>query len=86
MTTWLPIPGGLTVYAHRSVYICRRIHHTAIRECRANGHSYLDPSWGFAMGWNYTLGAGITVCAEVSAAILLIEYWNDSVSRECSNL
>ncbi|KAH8144300.1 uncharacterized protein LAJ45_11725 [Morchella importuna] len=58
MTTWLPIPGGLTVYAHR----------------------YLDPSWGFAMGWNYTLGAGITVCAEVSAAILLIEYWNDSVN------
>lgn len=43
------------------------------------GSSYLDPSWGFAMGWNYTLGAGITVCAEVAAAILLIEYWNDSV-------
>lgn len=31
------------------------------------------------MGWNYTMGAALTVCAEVSAAILLIEYWNDSV-------
>lgn len=41
--------------------------------------SYLDPSWGFAMGWNYTLGAALTVCAEVSAAILLIQYWNDTV-------
>jgi amino acid permease len=53
-------------------------------ETDADSHSYLDPSWGFAMGWNYTLGAGITVCAEVSAAILLIEYWNDSVSRDFS--
>lgn len=25
------------------------------------------------------MGAALTVCAEVSAAILLIEYWNDSV-------
>lgn len=38
MTTYLPIPGGLTVYAHR----------------------YLDSSWGFAMGWNYTIGAALT--------------------------
>lgn len=53
MTTWLPIPGGLTVYAQR----------------------YLDPSWGFAMGWNYTFGAALTICAEVSAAITVIEFW-----------
>ncbi|KAG0137509.1 amino acid permease/ SLC12A domain-containing protein [Tuber indicum] len=59
MTTWLPIPGGLTVYAHR----------------------YLDPSWGFAMGWNYCFGAAMTVCAEVSAALLLIEYWTDDVNK-----
>ncbi|KAF8244923.1 hypothetical protein K440DRAFT_655769 [Wilcoxina mikolae CBS 423.85] len=53
MTTWLPIPGGLTIYAYR----------------------YLDSSWGFAMGWNYTFGAALTVCAEVSAAVTLIEFW-----------
>ncbi|KAI5812209.1 amino acid permease/ SLC12A domain-containing protein [Pyronema omphalodes] len=53
MTTWLPIPGGLTVYAYR----------------------YLNSSWGFAMGWNYTLGAALTVSAEVAAAITLIEFW-----------
>ncbi|KAA8903284.1 amino acid permease/ SLC12A domain-containing protein [Sphaerosporella brunnea] len=53
MTTWLPIPGGLTIYAHR----------------------YLDSSFGFAMGWNYTIGAALTICAEVSAAITLIEFW-----------
>ncbi|KAI5799059.1 amino acid permease/ SLC12A domain-containing protein [Geopyxis carbonaria] len=53
MATWLPIPGGLTMYAHR----------------------YLDSTWGFAMGWNYTLAATITVCAEVAAAISLIEFW-----------
>lgn len=22
---------------------------------------YLDSSWGFAMGWNYTLGAGTSI-------------------------
>jgi amino acid transporter len=53
MTTWLPIPGGLTIYAHR----------------------YLDSSFGFAMGWNYTIGAALTVCAEVAAALTLIEFW-----------
>lgn len=77
MTTWLPIPGGLTVYAHRygSIY---KIKKTGCDMC-ADRFRYLDPSWGFAMGWNYTMGAALTVCAEVSAAILLIEYWNDSV-------
>jgi amino acid transporter len=31
------------------------------------------------MGWNYTIGSALTVCAEVSAAITLIQYWTDAV-------
>jgi amino acid permease len=52
----------------------------------ANLVRYLDPSWGFAMGWNYCFGAAITVCAEVSAALLLIEYWTDNVRYFCAHV
>lgn len=55
MTTWLPIPGGLTIYAYR----------------------YLDSSWGFAMGWNYTLGAALTVSAE-GAHSLTTNLWESA--------
>ena len=50
MTTWLPIPGGLTIYAYR----------------------YLNSSWGFAMGWNYTLGAALTVSAEGAHSLSML--------------
>ncbi|RPA82636.1 hypothetical protein BJ508DRAFT_414052 [Ascobolus immersus RN42] len=57
IVTWLPISGGLTVYAHR----------------------YGDASLGVAMGWNYALNAGAVLCAEISAAAVVIQYWDDSV-------
>ena len=55
MTTWLPIPGGLTMYAHR----------------------YLDPTWGFAMGWNYTLGAALIgefLQLRPKGGVLIVQY------------
>ncbi|BFZ60248.1 hypothetical protein YB2330_001277 [Saitoella coloradoensis] len=57
MATYLPIPGGLTVYAKR----------------------YIGDHVAFALGFNYWFGASITVCAEVSAAALVIDYWNSPV-------
>lgn len=57
IVTWLPISGGLTVYAYR----------------------YADPAMGFAMGWNYAVSAGVVLCAEISAASIVIGYWDDSV-------
>ncbi|KAI5777570.1 amino acid permease/ SLC12A domain-containing protein [Geopyxis carbonaria] len=57
ITTHLPIPGGLTVYAYR----------------------YAEPAMGFAMGWNYVFSSGIILCAEISAASMVISYWDDTI-------
>ncbi|CAM3035485.1 amino acid permease [Paenibacillus sediminis] len=36
---------------------------------------FVDPSLGFAMGWNYWYNWAITIAAELSAATLIIKYW-----------
>jgi lysine-specific permease len=36
---------------------------------------YVDPSLGFAMGWNFWYNWAITIAAELSAATLIIKYW-----------
>lgn len=58
MATYLPIPGGLTVYAKR----------------------YVGDDVAFALGLNYWFGSAITVCAEASAAAVVITYWTTSVN------
>ncbi|XWX01410.1 hypothetical protein V2A60_009438 [Cordyceps javanica] len=42
---------------------------------------FLDPSWGFAMGWNYAIQWLSVLPLEIIAASLTIEYWNDSLPR-----
>ncbi|KAH4985888.1 hypothetical protein HBI38_135500 [Parastagonospora nodorum] len=37
---------------------------------------YADPALGFAAGWNNWYQYSITLCAEISAAALLINYWD----------
>ncbi|PHH90116.1 hypothetical protein CDD83_4462 [Cordyceps sp. RAO-2017] len=41
---------------------------------------FLDPSWGFAMGWNYALNWLTVLPLEVIAAAMTIRYWNDGLS------
>ncbi|PGH14580.1 hypothetical protein AJ79_02915 [Helicocarpus griseus UAMH5409] len=36
---------------------------------------YVDEAMGFAVGWNTWYQCSITVCVEIAAAALLIEYW-----------
>ncbi|WP_426449361.1 amino acid permease [Paenibacillus sp. S-38] len=36
---------------------------------------FIDPSVGFALGWNYWYNWAITIAAELSAASLLIKFW-----------
>ncbi|KAJ5161417.1 amino acid permease/ SLC12A domain-containing protein [Penicillium capsulatum] len=36
---------------------------------------YTDEALGFAVGWNTWFNAAITLCAEISAACSLIQYW-----------
>ncbi|KAG2062158.1 amino acid permease [Suillus hirtellus] len=51
----------------------------------AGGHiklaeRFIDPAFSFAMGWNYWYDWAITSPAEISAAALLINYWNHTVN------
>ena len=39
------------------------------------GTRFVDPAWGFAMGWNYALNYLITLPIELSAIAVVIQYW-----------
>lgn len=41
---------------------------------------FLDPAWGFAMGWNYAMQWLIVLPLEIVAAAITIKYWNSPVS------
>jgi len=45
-----------------------------------HGSRFLDPAWGFAMGWNYALNWLIVMPLELTAAGLVINYWSNSVN------
>lgn len=36
---------------------------------------FIDPSWGFAMGWNYVLQWAIVLPLELNVAALTVHYW-----------
>ncbi|CAK4032016.1 amino acid permease [Lecanosticta acicola] len=42
---------------------------------------YVDPAMGFAVGWNNWYSSALTLCAEISAAAIVIEFWNDSINQ-----
>jgi yeast amino acid transporter len=41
---------------------------------------FLDPAWGFAMGWNYALQWLVIMPLELFAASITVNYWNANVS------
>ncbi|OKL56444.1 hypothetical protein UA08_08168 [Talaromyces atroroseus] len=40
----------------------------------------IDPAVGFAVGWNLVYGNWMSVPSEISAGVVLIQYWNTSVN------
>ncbi|KAH0605048.1 uncharacterized protein H6S33_005030 [Morchella sextelata] len=42
---------------------------------------FLDPAWGFAMGWNYALQWLIVLPLEIVAASITIDYWHSTVNK-----
>lgn len=42
---------------------------------------FIDPSWGFAMGWNYVFQWAIVVPLELVVAGLTFEFWEVDVSN-----
>ncbi|KAH8906717.1 amino-acid permease inda1 [Coniochaeta sp. PMI_546] len=41
---------------------------------------FIDPSWGFAMGWNYVMQWAVVLPLELTVCGVTISYWNDEVS------
>jgi amino acid transporter len=46
----------------------------------AHATRFLDPAWGFAMGWNYALQWLVTLPLELVAASITINFWTDSIN------
>lgn len=44
------------------------------------GSKFVDPAFGFALGWNYWYNYAITVAAELVAGIILIKFWLPNTS------
>nr|POE75631.1 putative proline-specific permease put4 [Quercus suber] len=38
---------------------------------------YVDPAMGFAVGWNNWYSNALTLCAEISAASIVIDFWSN---------
>ncbi|KAK4498925.1 hypothetical protein PRZ48_009435 [Zasmidium cellare] len=41
---------------------------------------YVDPAFGFALGWTYFFASSMLYCAEISAVATIMEYWNIDVN------
>ncbi|OTA98597.1 hypothetical protein M426DRAFT_325865 [Hypoxylon sp. CI-4A] len=41
---------------------------------------FIDPAWGFAMGWNYVIQWAVVVPLELTVCAISISYWNDEIS------
>ncbi|PVH73517.1 hypothetical protein DL98DRAFT_50370 [Cadophora sp. DSE1049] len=44
------------------------------------GSRFVDPAFGFAIGWNQWYNCAIAICGEISAAVVLVQYWDDTTS------
>lgn len=42
---------------------------------------FLDPAWGFAMGWNYVLQWMVALPLEIVAASITVSYWGSHISN-----
>ncbi|KAK5997341.1 Amino-acid permease inda1 [Cladobotryum mycophilum] len=41
---------------------------------------FIDPSWGFAMGWNYVFQWAAVLPLELTVCAITIQYWNTDIS------
>ncbi|KAH0551054.1 hypothetical protein GP486_007596 [Trichoglossum hirsutum] len=42
---------------------------------------FLDPAWGFAMGWNYAMQWLVVLPLEITAATITIEFWTTTINK-----
>lgn len=42
---------------------------------------FIDPSWGFAMGWNYVFQWAVVLPLELTVCALTVQYWDQKTSQ-----
>ena len=42
---------------------------------------FLDPAWGFAMGWNYALQWLVVLPLEIVSASITVDFWDSNISN-----
>lgn len=42
---------------------------------------FIDPAWGFAMGWNYALQWLVVLPLELTAAAMTVGYWDKTIDK-----
>lgn len=42
---------------------------------------FIDPAWGFAMGWNYALQWLVVLPLEIVAASITVDFWESDISN-----
>ena len=42
---------------------------------------FLDPAWGFAMGWNYALNWLCVLPLEIVSASITVDYWGSGINN-----
>ena len=40
---------------------------------------FVDPSWGFAMGWNYVFQWAVVLPLEITVAVTTVQYWGEDL-------
>ncbi|KAK4552980.1 histidine permease [Recurvomyces mirabilis] len=43
---------------------------------------FLDPAWGFAMGWNYAMQWLVVLPLEIVSATITINFWNSNINND----
>ena len=42
---------------------------------------FIDPAWGFAMGWNYAVNWLVIMPLEIVAAFITVDFWGSGVNN-----
>ena len=42
---------------------------------------FIDPTWGFAMGWNYVMQWAAVLPLELTVCSMTVAYWNSDINH-----
>lgn len=77
MATLFPVSGGFMHYASRCMCVLCRVESSCFIHL---SFSVIDPAVGFALGVNYWYCWGIAIPVELTAAAIVIQYWNTTIN------